>query len=169
MEFDLASANLGATPPTAWTAGTSPAARGYLFDATGESMTLQCVVPANFSDDADLALEMWWVLNTAETAADDIDVDCNWISVTPGVDAINKTSTAATAGATDIGAVNGQYDTHKVSITIDYDDATNPVDAGDVLLMEINRKTMGGAGYCAGTALIAARLVYPQKIRHARA
>jgi len=169
VEIDLVDAVLGATPPTAWTAGTSPAARGWLFDATGESLTLQCVVPANFSDDGDLVLETWWVLDTTETAADDIDVDCNWVAVTPGTDAVNKTSTAATAGATDIGAVTGQYAAFKVSITIDYDDASNPVDAGDLLLMEINRKTMGGAGYCAGTALIAARLVYPQKPRHARA
>lgn len=169
VEIDLTSATLGATPATAWTAGTSPAARGYLFDATGESMTLQCVVPANYSADADLTLETYWVLDTAETAADDIDVDCNWVSVTVGTDSVNRTSTAATAGATDIGAVNGQYAAHKVSITIDYNDASNPVAAGDLLLMEINRKTMGGAGFCAGTALVAARLTYPQAPRHARA
>lgn len=159
----------GATPPTTWNAGTSPAVRGWLFDATGESRTLTVPVPANWDGASDLTLETYWAIDSAETAGDDIEVDCAWVSITPGADPVNKTSTAAATAATDIGAVTTQYSVFKVTTTIDHDDATNPVAAGDILSMEINRATVGGAGYVAGAALIAARLTYAQKARHARA
>ena len=143
-------------PPTAGTKGTTPTVRGWLFDATNEIMSLNVRVPANYSADGDLTLRLVCVLNQAETAADDIDWTVDLLSLADG-ESTTGTSTAATV-AHDIGSDNADGDVHFVDITIDYDDASNPVAAGDELLMEIHRTNLDTVD---GVILTSAYLIYP--------
>ncbi len=154
------------TPPTAATKGTSPTVHGWLFDATGEKMCLVAKVPANWNGASDLKLRLTCVLNAAETNGDDIEWSGNLVAVTTGTDAVSKTSTATAASATDIGTASSEGSEHECDLTIDYDDADNPVTAGDTLYIEINRTEVTNV---AGVIVTAARLLYTPKARFSRA
>lgn len=131
------SLDLDATnPPTAVTVGTTPTIRGLLFDATNEKVGMSFQVPDGYSADTDLFVEVACYLNAAETANDTIDATLDLVSLTPNNNELaNKTSTQATISH-DIGANTAQYSLHTFRFTIDYDDATNPVAAGDMLECE---------------------------------
>jgi len=167
VEIDLHSLVLDATnPPTVATKGTTPTIRGLLFDAANELAVVQCVVPSNWSADADLVLELDCVLNQGETAGDDIDWDADWVAVTQNVDAVSKASTAATAVDHDIGTAIADGTLHRVPIVIDFDDVSNPVAAGDLLAIQVHRSDLALVG---GVIVVAARLKFTQKPRHERA
>jgi hypothetical protein len=151
-------------PATNPTAVTDNEWKGWLFDAAGtEELLLSAVVPAGWTTSHDLILRLTCALQGAETANDDIKWDCDWASITPGTgDALNKTETAATVSSTDIGAVNADLDVHDCDITIDHDDATNPVARGDLLKMVISISALAGAGEIDnGVALLYAQLLVP--------
>ena len=168
VDIDLAGTNTndGTNPPTLATKGTSPTVKGWLFDAAAEKRVLVAKVPANWEGATDLRVRLTCVLNQAETNGDDIDWSANWVSVTPGTDAVSKTSTAAVDVDHDIGTGSADGTEHDVDIVIDHDHADNPVAAGDTLYIEINRTDLANVG---GVILTAARLLFPQKARHSRA
>lgn len=123
-------------PPTVTDVGTTPSVRGWLFDATNEQASTQFQVPAGFADSADCKLRVWLALNAAETANDTIDATFDYVAITPDAnEVLTKTSTQSTV-AFDIGSNTAQYSVHQVDFTIDYDDATNPIDAGDIICGE---------------------------------
>lgn len=156
LNLPLSAVGLDASnPPTAGTKGTTPTWRGYLFDATNELMSFVVRVPADYHT-ADLTLRLKCVLNQAETANDDIDWSGNVRSIVSGESA-SGTSTATAASLTDIGANNADGDMIDCDITIDYDDADNPINAGDTLCVEINRTDLAEVG---GVILVAATLRY---------
>lgn len=158
LQIPLSSWNLDATnPPTAATKGTTPTVRGLLFDAANELAMLGVRVPTNYSEDGDLKLRLWCVLDQAETASDDIDWSADLVTVAGG-ELVSKTSTAAAASLTDISTNNGDGAMHACDVTIDFDDANNPVAAGDWLLIEIHRTDLAEVG---GVIVIGAALVYP--------
>lgn len=168
VEVDLTAAALGATPPTAASKGTSPAVRGYLFDAAGESLTLHLVVPQNYAGAGDLFLDLDCVLNQAEGNGDDIDWSADLVAVSPGPggNAVTKASTATAPSLTDIGATNtGDGALHRCRIVLDHDDVDNPISPGALLAIEIRRTDLAEVG---GVILVAARLGYPQRVRHER-
>ena len=160
VEIPLANAWLDASnPPTAATKGTTPTVRGLLFDATNELMSLHARVPTNYSADGDLSLKLDCVLNQAETNGDDIDWSADLLSLDPlGNESVTGTSTAAAASLTDIGTDSADGEMIQCSIAIDFDDATNPVAAGDRLLIEIHRTNLTEVG---GVILVGATLEYP--------
>lgn len=145
-------------PPTITAIGTTPTIRGWLFDATNEKASIAVRIPAGYSGDADLKLRLWCILNAGETAGDDIDWTLNWESRAPEAnEPFNGTSTSATV-AQDMPTNVAQYTSHVVDLTIDFDDATNPVAAGDLVIMEINRTNLSTV---AGVILVGAQLLVP--------
>lgn len=168
VDIDLAGSNHndGTNPPTRATKGTTPTVCGWLFDATNEKMVVRAKVPHNWDGASDLRFRLTCVLNQAETNGDDIEWSGNLVSVTPGTDAVSKTSTATAASATDIGSGSGDGVEHECDIVVDFDHADNPVAAGDTIYLEINRTEVTNVG---GVILTAVRLLYKQKARHARA
>ena len=157
INLPLENRMLGATPPTAATKGTSPVLHGYLFDATAEKMTLAFRVPANYSADGDLTVRLSCVLNQAETSGDDIDWSGD-LRVVDHTEDVTGTSTAVAASLTDIGATVADGTLIECNLTIDYDDANNPVAAGDWCFLEIYRTNLTEV---TGVILVAATLVYP--------
>jgi len=131
-------------PPTAGTQGTTPTTRGKLFNATNELISRRVRVPAGFSGAHDLTLRVEGVLNTAPSASTTLDLTCNLVSITPGNgESCTKTSTAAT-GSYNVGTNNAAGDDVIVDITLDYNDATNPIAAGDYLTLELSMTNVTG-------------------------
>lgn len=146
------------------TADTTTRGGGWLMDHTDDELNFvaDAPVPSGWTGANDLYLEVCCSLSAAETAADDIDMDCEWLSLTPGSgDGWDKTKTAATTANYDIGAAASQYDMHKFRITIVYNDATNPVAAGDYISGYIERNTVGGAGKVASIVVHSVTLIVP--------
>lgn len=157
IELPLESWTLGSTPPTAATVGTTPAMPALLFDATGETVSRGVRVPAGYSGDADLTLRLQFALVTSETAGDDINITLDLVSVnTDSDEAVTQTSTQATVSH-DLGATVTQDTVHTVDLTIDYDDANNPVAAGDWLVLEFhltNTTTVSSVHFVGGQLLV---------------
>jgi hypothetical protein len=123
-------------PPTDAAVGTSPVVRGWQFDATNEKASFSVKVPAGYSADANPILEFYAYLLSAETDADTIDAAVDYVSLQPDNEEVpTATSTQATC-AESIGTGNTQYSLHKFTIALTYNDATNPVAAGDLLEVE---------------------------------
>lgn len=148
--------------------GRRPRAGGGLFDAAAESLALHVVVPQNYAGAGDLFLDFDCVLNQAEGNGDDIDWSADLVAVTPGPggQAVTKASTAVGPSLTDIGATNiGDGALHRCRLVLDHDDVDNPITPGALLAIEIHRVDLALVG---GVILVAARLGYPQAVRHAR-
>ncbi len=143
-------------PPTAGTKGTTPTHRGWLFAAANELASWSIRVPSDYRNSGNLTLRLWCVLNQAETNADDIDWSADLTSLISG-ESTTGTSTAAAASTTDIGTDSADGDLHTCDIVIDYDDADNPVNAGDLLTIEIHRTDLAEVG---GVILEHAALIY---------
>jgi hypothetical protein len=145
-------------PPTAATIGTTPTIRGAQFDATNEKMSIAVPVPAGYSGDADLKLRVWAYLLSAETDNDTIDATIDLVSVAPDAEEVpTGTSTQATV-AESIGTGNTQYSLHKFDFTLDYNDATNPIAAGDLLEMEF---ALSSVASVSGIIVRGAQLLVP--------
>lgn len=158
------SLNTALTVAGAATAATDTRLGGWLMDATTDELNFlaSLPVPTGWTTANDLLLEVEFHLVAAETASDDVDMDCSWLSLTPGSgDGTDKTVTAATTVNYDIGAAASALDVHKLRVTIDYNDATNPVAVGDYISGYIVRNTVGGAGKVANIAVHRVTLLVP--------
>lgn len=138
-ELPLESWTLGGTAPAPATKDTTPAAPGLRFTATTQKITRLVRVPAGFSGTADCKLRLYFALNAAETSGDDINVTVDMVSVTKvTTDALGQTSTQYT-GTTDIGGTATQDGAiHVVDVALTYNDANNPIAAGDFLAFEVS-------------------------------
>lgn len=145
-------------PPTAVTVGTTPTIRGLLFDATNEKMSIAVPVPAGYSADADLKLRVWCYLNAAETASDTIDAAIQVLSLQPDNGELATATSTQYTKSESIGAQNTQYALHKFDFTITYNDATNPVAAGDMLEIEFALSSIASV---AGIIFRSAQLLVP--------
>ncbi len=98
---------------------------------------------------------------------DDIDWSADLVAVSPGPSggAVSKTSTASVPSLTDIGNNSGDGALHRCRITLDHDDPDNPITPGALLAIEVHRTDLAQAG---GVILVAARVGYPQRVRHER-
>lgn len=145
-------------PPTLATKGTTPTLRGRLFSATNMLMSWMVKVPAGFSGDADLKLRLTCVLNQGETAGDDIDWTADVVSVTPaGSRVVSGTQTSYTV-ATDMPSNVAVGCVYECDVVLTYNDATNPIAAGDELTIEIHRTNLST---CGGVILTQATLLTP--------
>lgn len=148
--------------PVGGTAGTTPTIRGLLFDNVNELMSACKRIPAGYSEDADLVLRVFDMLKDAgEVNGNDVEWTLDVVAEllnTAGV--LVKTSTQYT-GFRDIGAFTSIHSIGYVDIVIDFDDATNPIEQGSMICMELRRTSVGGAGKCAGVAFLGAQLLVP--------
>lgn len=170
LALDGSQGNDATNPPTAAVSG---ACAGWKFDATNERRTFALVCPKNWNGASDLRLRLHQVLESAETAGDDVEWTGEVRVLASATDKTSKAATALAVATTDIGADADGIDAgggpHVTSLVIDYNDATNPVSVGSLILVTVWRSTVGGAGLVAGTIVFRADLAYIQTARHERA
>lgn len=146
------------------TANTDTDLGGWQMDAATEELNIiaERPIPNGWTGADDLTLRVRCLLLNAETASDTIDLDGTWISMTPGSgDGPGKSATAFAAASQDISTGNAQYDLHTVSLTVDHDDATNPVAVGDVWKATVLHDPAAGGAPVAGIIVIGATLEVP--------
>jgi len=137
----------GATAPTETTrAGTA----GFRFDADTEIIYIQFCVPPDWDGASDIDVVIYCVLNADETANDIIDWETSVVSAADHED-VDTAPTQSPGVSHDIVGDTGAGVLHKVTITLDYDDSTCPIAAGDNVSITLSRTSdVGGAGYAAG-------------------
>lgn len=148
----------GTNPPTAVTVGTTPTIRGLLFDATNEKMSCAVVVPAGYSAAADCKLRVWGYLSAAETNSDTIDVAVQLLSLQPDNGELATATSTQYTRSESIGTQSTQYALHKLDVTLTYNDATNPIAAGDILEIEF---ALSSVASVAGFIFRTAQLLFP--------
>jgi hypothetical protein len=170
LQLESSFGNDAVNPPTQQSKGVLT---GWLFDATNEKRTFAFTVPRNWQGATDAKFKLYQVLNAAQTGGDDIEWSGEIRTLIPGQEKVAKAATALVDAVTDVGAVADGIDDgggpHVTTLNIDYDDATNPLSAGCLVLVTVWRKTVGGAGKAAGTVVFGALFAYAQKPRHERA
>lgn len=130
---------LGVTAPTTDTIGI---ARGYGFDADAENIYFNVEVPTEWIGTSNFAIDVKWAPSTAPANAETVKLDIQWRSVAEGEDIDGTAASTATATYTQSGAgtAGELIDTQ---ILVAYDDATNPLVAGDTLYFIFNRDVSG--------------------------
>lgn len=137
---------LGVTAPTTDTIGV---ARGYGFDADAEVIYFNVEVPGEWIGAADFTIKAKWAPSTAPADTETVKWNIQWRSVAAGedIDAIAASTATATYTQSGTGTAGEEIET---SITIPYNDATNPLVVGDTIFVQFNRDvtgdTYGGKG-----------------------
>lgn len=145
----------GVTEPTA---ARRNGVAGYLFDA--EALCVQFCVPKDWDQASDMSIVLHCVLNADEAVDDVIDWETSVVSVADHGD-VDTAGTQTPGASHSIGAFNGAGTLHQVSITLDYDDATCPIAAGDNVSITLSRTAnVGTGGYVAGIIVIDICLLY---------
>jgi hypothetical protein len=149
-----------ATPATA---NTTTEWGGWTLDATAEELI--CVatlpIPNGWTGANDLFLDIDFLLLNAETDGDDARFDGVWISVS-NTDLASDARTETAFAAVDQDCSSGtQYDKYRVSLTIDHDDASNPVAVGDIFRATIFHAITGPATPVAGVIVVGAYVRVP--------
>jgi hypothetical protein len=75
-------------------------------------------------------------LNAAETASDTIDATLDYVCLQPDNNELATATSTQVTVAESIGSNNSQYALHAFEFTLAYNDATNPIAAGDMLECE---------------------------------
>lgn len=141
----------GASAPTETIRGNIA---GFLFDADAETIYVQFCVPMDWDGGSDITLVLWCVLNGDESNNDIIDWETTVISVADHED-IDIAGTQTPTASHDIGTVVGAGSLHKVTITLDHDNATCPISPEDNVSIALSRTAnVGAAGYVAGVLLM---------------
>ncbi len=146
-----------ANAPTKVTKGTTPFVNGFLFDAANELYQLQFQIPDNWDGRTDVVVDLYVVLDQAETAGDVIDWTADYIASSSGVDTVTKASTNLVITEVVLAGCAGDNCQYKCDFTLPYNDANNPLVIEDVVVMEIHRTDLGNVG---GVVLIAADAHY---------
>ena len=155
-ELPMESWTLGGTPPAAATKGTTPAVPALRFTTTSQTISRVVRVPREYLGTADLKLRLYFCLNQAEATGDDINISVNLESRAAG-EAFAGTSTLAT-GTVDMGSSPPDAKIAVLDVTLDFDDATNPIAPSDFLALEVfltNTTTI------ADVLFLGAELLYP--------
>jgi len=145
-EIDVAAtaAALGPTAPAAVILGTSYA---LCFDDNdaAEVAYMQLEVPSDWDGASDATLEVYFYLVSAPSDTETVDFVASYAAVEKNNgEQIDPTATSASGTYTQSGAGTAE-DLLEATITIDYDDATNPLAAGDLLPIKFNRAVSGTA------------------------
>lgn len=127
---------------------------GYLFAADAEELYVQFCVPKDWDAESDITLVVFCVLNADETVDDIIDWETSVVSVADHED-VDTAGTQTPGASHSIESYNGAGTLHKVTITLDYDDATCPISLGDNVSVVLSRTaSVGGDGYVAGVIVL---------------
>lgn len=148
VSIEAGDASVGASAPTVQSivdSGGITVARALGFDSTaGEEALLSTCVPSDWDGSSDWTLRMVWTNQNGNAFADTEDVDwyARWRTVTAGEATEGAAVTSAMNTYTQSGAGTDSEIFH-TDLTIDHDDATNPLTAGDCLLVNIQRNVGG--------------------------
>lgn len=127
---------------------------GFLFSAAAEELFIQFCVPTDWDEVSDINLLLYCVLNADEANNDVIDWETSVVSVADHED-VDVAGTQTPGASHSIETYVGAGTLHKVTIVLDYDDATCPIAAGDNVTARVSRTAdIGGAGYVAGVIVL---------------
>jgi hypothetical protein len=162
--------NDGVNPPTRDSEGTI---EGWLFDGVLEARTVKFQIPKNYDGVSPVQVRVWQILKANETAGDDIEWTSSYVVLPPAAGKASQTPTVLLANPTDIGAdvdgIAAGGGPHVSVFELQPDDADNPLSAGSLVALTMNRVTVGGAGKVAGVIVFLVELAFPQRPRHERA
>lgn len=108
----------------------------YKLDAVNEWLYYGVDIHNDWDESSDIIIEVTGYLTNAETANDLIrmSVRCDYGT---DHDNANTFKTQTLTADHNIGALNAQYDVHKISFTLDYDLAANVLEVGDVVHLKV--------------------------------
>lgn len=160
IHIDIANLRQGATAPTEVVIGTTPEVPALRFAATNELVSVYASFPQDLDKTQDVVLHLQWVLVTAETDADTLDVTCDYVAVIPNSTGSGpgKTSSQVTGQVT-VTTANGLAagDLYEMNITFSAGDATNPLASAHGIGLEFHLTNTTGV---ASADLIDADFVY---------
>lgn len=153
-------AGIAANPATTPSTSTRLDA-GWQLDAAAETLNIraQQPIPNGWTAANDMTLEVECFNLNTEAVSDTIDLGLTWRTVGDG-ELVSKTATTATNAAHVITS-NTQYARSLVSITVDYDHASNPIAVDDLWVGTLSHDPTAGANPVAGIIVLAAYLVVP--------
>jgi hypothetical protein len=132
--------NLGATTGRN---GATDFAIGYILDDdTNDLIGISFRVPADWNTSSDMTLELIWSSEDTDAIADTeiVVFDLNYVCKAEGEDV--TTGTAVSTGVTYTQSEAGtNAEQMRSDITLDYDNANQPIAAGDYIHMMLNRDT----------------------------
>ncbi len=144
IDLDIGAAVLGPNAPTATTIGTS---RGLGFDADNQAIYVEFDIPSDWDGASNMNFNIHWHGTSGDAVANTEKVkwDSHYRSVAIGEAVDNGTLVTATTTFTG-GASEGDKETYQTVIVIVYTGGNQPLTAGDILYMQIDRDVTGEAG-----------------------
>lgn len=161
LHVGLTEVRMGSTAPTKITVGTTPAVNGLLFDAVNEVYQVQFMVPDDWTGTDDITMDLFFALEGGETAGDSIAFTGDYVAGTVGTDTVTKTSTQLLVTELVVAGCVAANCLYKVTFTLDYDDADNPLAVDDVMVMDIHRTNITNV---AGVILVSIAIHAPIKL-----
>jgi hypothetical protein len=150
IDIPAGAATLGPTSPTVTSIGVW---RPACLDADAEQLFIDFEVPDDWIGTSDMTLKIYWFAwgggSDAIADTEKVKLDANYLSVDfdASTELYNQGSTVeATATYTQSGAASGDGMAIETELTLDYDNATQPLVKGDVVGIVINRDVTGEAG-----------------------
>ena len=137
--MDLTGINPGASGAT-WTPSDGNTIGGWQLDLVTEVLYFGADVHSDWDGTTDLTVEVEFEINTASTLDDTVDLKLICYYKGEG-EIVTKTQTVEVATNVGSGGVKAQYTSFKVTFTVDYDYASNVVEAGDILNFILNLET----------------------------
>ncbi|MFI5401325.1 MAG: hypothetical protein ACHQ1G_00085 [Planctomycetota bacterium] len=137
-----------------------PFLNGEVFAAVSPSVNVDFVVPAGWNGTSDLTLRLYVKLDGAEASGDDIEFTYDFSALLVGSEGRDKARQTLT-GTEDIGAENAAETVHEVDITIPANSSPDVIFAGALVVGELYRTSVGGAGKVGSVTVLAARVTYP--------
>ncbi|KKM72356.1 hypothetical protein LCGC14_1421340 [marine sediment metagenome] len=144
LDLDIGAAVLGPNAPTATTIGTS---RGLGFDADNEAAYVEFEIPSDWDGASNMNFNIHWHPTSGDAIAntEKIKWDAHYRSVAIGEAVDNGTLVTATTTFTG-GASEGDKETYQTVIVIVYTGGNQPLTAGDILYIQVDRDVTGEAG-----------------------
>lgn len=132
--FDPGAAGATFVPPDGTTIG------GYQLDAVGELLYMGADVHSDWDAASDLTVEVKFDIRDASSENDTVDLKlvCYYKGA---AEAVTKTQTQEVATNVGDGGVKAQWTQFTMTFTINYDEASNVVQAGDVMHFILNLET----------------------------
>lgn len=132
---------LGAMGPTNVTVGTTPTVAGLRFDAVGELLSVEVIMPRDWDRTGNAILHLNWALNEVESDGDSLDITVDYIvgrdfstgsgPTKPSTQLLISRAVTTAEGL----ALNDLYSTEAV---LDANDANNPFTDGSIFIFEFH-------------------------------
>ena len=137
--MDLSSVNPGGSGAT-WTPPDANTIGGWQLDAVGEVLYIGADIHSDWDGASDIDVEVYFEINGASSENDTVDLKlvCYYKGQ---AETVTKTQTLEVATNVGDGGVKAQYTSFEAEFTINYDEASNVVEAGDIFHFILNLET----------------------------